>query len=79
MAEDFKQTQEWAAKRFGIPEKEVLWYNHGICYDRIGVKTKRAANKVTAKVKGEFVNGGWFHGMPLGGQQKYPGYYDVMC
>lgn len=69
--ENFKQTQEWAAKEFGIKPEEVLWYNNGSCYDRIGVSTQEAADKVSDKVKGGTVNGGMLDGMPLGGQTLY--------
>ena len=62
---------------------DVLWYNSGTCYDRIGVKTKKAANKVKKAMKGKTVNGGMFHGMSLGnptisgkGKDKH---YDIMC
>ena len=65
-----KESREWAAKRFGIPAKSILFHNSGICYDTIVVKTKAAANKVSKAVKGESANGGYFHGMPLGGQVK---------
>lgn len=73
------ETLQWAANRFGIPVEDVVWYNSGICYDRIGVKTKKSADKVTAKVAGETVNGGMYDGMPLGGQRFYKDHYDIMC
>jgi len=77
-------TNKWAAERFGIPENEVDWYNHGICYDRIIVTTKTAADAVTEAVSGYTVNGGMFHGMGLGGQTQRKAddgsiHYDVMC
>jgi hypothetical protein len=40
------ETREWAAKEFGIPENEIVWYNSGICYDRIVVTSEKAAKKV---------------------------------
>jgi hypothetical protein len=55
------------AKRFGLKPDEVLFYNSGICYDRIVVTTMRAAKKVSKAVEGRTANGGYFHGMPLGG------------
>lgn len=77
------ETKKWAAKQFGISEDEVLWYNSGSCYDRIGVTTQQAADKVSAKVKGETANGGMLDGMPLGGQTEYNRngnhYFDVTC
>lgn len=77
------ETREWAATHFGIPITEVLWYNAGICYDRIAVKTKRSAKKVSQKVQSRVVNGGWFDGMALGvvSQHDEAGrkHYVVMC
>lgn len=71
---------QWAAKEFGLKENQVLWYHSGICYSRIGVKSKAAANKVTHAVKGNTVNGGMLDGMPLGGQiKKKDGTYEVYC
>ena len=58
--------KKWVTKEFGIPEEDVLWYNSGSCYDRIGVVTKESADKVSAKVREGTVNGGMYHGMPLG-------------
>ena len=62
-----KETLKWLSERFGIAESEILWYNSGISYSRIAVKSIEAANKVRACVAGETVNGGMLHGMPLGG------------
>ena len=71
------------AKRFGLKFDEVLFYNRGICYDRIVVTTMQAAKKVAKSVKGEFANGGYFDGMPLGGirETTHDGKkaYDVTC
>jgi hypothetical protein len=55
------------AKRFGLRVDEVLFYNRGICYDRVVVTTMRAARKVAKSVEGDTVNGGYFDGAPLGG------------
>lgn len=55
------------AKRFGLKDEEVLFYNRGICYCRIVVTTMKAARKVAKAVKGDTVNGGMLDGMPLGG------------
>ena len=73
------KTQNWASQRFGISSDEVLWYNSGSCYNRILVSTKAAAKKVATAVKGDTVNGGWFHGMPLGGITKTEDGYEVYC
>ncbi len=78
------ETAAWLAQRFHIPVEQIRWYNGGICYDRIQVLSKEAADKVTEAVKDDHVNGGWYHGMPLGGQTQYTSpdgtvYYDVMC
>lgn len=83
-----EQNKIWAAKEFGIPIADILWFNSGICYDRIGVTTQESANKITEKVKDKTANGGMFDGMPLGGQSFYSPtknqaikqeYYDIMC
>lgn len=73
------ETQNWVSQRFGISSDEVLWYHGGICYSRIMVRTKKAATKVASAVKGSTVNGGWFHGMPLGGITKTSDGYEVYC
>lgn len=78
------KTAEWLSKTYKIPVEDIVWYNGGICYSRVIVKTKESADKVTAVEKNNTVNGGWFHGMPLGGQtetQLEDGTtaYDVMC
>ena len=74
-----KETQHWAMQQFGISANDLIWYNGGICYNRIAVRTKAAAKKVSAAVKGQTVNGGWFHGMPLGGITKTDKGYEVYC
>ncbi len=79
-----ESTKQWAAKEFGIKPEEVLWYNSGSCYDRIGVTTEEAAIKVQEKVSGQTANGGMLDGMPLGGRTKYKTsegveYFDVYC
>ena len=81
MTED---TLNWASAHFGIPKEDIKFYHSGICYSRIVVKTKESADKVTAKVKNGTVNGGYFHGMPLGGQSVHTDddgntTYDVTC
>lgn len=60
------QEKERLGNWYGIPAEVILWYNSGICYSRLMVSTKAAALKAARKVKGRTVNGGWFHGMPLG-------------
>ena len=77
-------TRNWLATRFGIPEEDIIWFNNGNCYDRILVKSQQSADKVTNLVKEEYVNGGYLHGLSLGGQSKYQDtdgniVYDVMC
>lgn len=71
------------AKRFGLRLRDVCWYNSGICYSRVIVRTKTAANKVAKAVKGRSANGGYFDGMPLGDirETTYDGKkaYDVTC
>lgn len=78
-----KEQYEHYAKKFGIPVEDIVWYNHGICYDRIIVKTLTSAEAIGKKINGDTVNGGMYHGMPLGGihtyQQDGKTVYDVMC
>jgi hypothetical protein len=64
---EFEESRRWAAKWFGIPIKDVAGYNGGICYSTCWVRSEKAAKKVAKKVAGETANGGYFHGMPLGG------------
>ena len=76
--------QRWAGEHFGLDPAVVRWYHSGSCYDRIGLSTKEAANRVTDLVKGGTANGGFLDGMPLGGQteMKDPDgttWYDVTC
>ncbi len=66
-AERAAEAKAYAAKRFGLNPDDIIGYNAGICYDKIWVKTREAANKVAAAVKGDTVNGGMFHGMAKGG------------
>lgn len=78
---EWPTNNEWAATIYGIEPNDIVWYHSGICYDRIMVRTQEAADKVTAAVKGRHVNGGWLHGMELGGQtvQSSDGTIEVMC
>ena len=66
-AKRFAEDRERGARRFKLRPDEVLFYNRGICYDRIVVTTMRAGRKVRKAVAGETGNGGYFHGTPLGG------------
>jgi hypothetical protein len=66
-AQRFEDDCRAGAKRFGLGTDEVLFYNRGICYDRIVVTTMQAARKVAKAVEGDTVNGGYFDGVPLGG------------
>lgn len=75
---------EWLSVRFKIDPEDILWYHGGTCYDRVLVRSQEAADKVTAAVKCDAVNGGWFHGMCLGRQDKTEladgtTAWDVMC
>lgn len=82
-AQRFADACRAGAKRFHLQADEVLFYNSGICYDRIVVTTMRAARKVAKAVEGETVNGGYLDGMPLGGisETKHNGKhaYSVYC
>jgi hypothetical protein len=81
-----KRLCDWAAGHYGIPREDVHWANSGICYDTVSVLTEKSANKIAEQVKGRTVNGGYFHGMQLGGITHIPsdGFerverWDVMC
>jgi hypothetical protein len=65
-AQRFDDERRVGAKRFGLKPDEVLFYNRGICFDRIVVTTMQAARKVAKSVEGDTVNGGYFDGAPLG-------------
>ena len=78
-AKRLADSKRYAAIKFRIPENEISDYNSGICYSKIWVTTKAAADKVAASVKGETVNGGMFHDMPLGGISFDGTVYEVMC
>lgn len=84
MVMEKKEDFSWLSKRFGISEDEIIWYNSGICYSRIEVKSRQAAEIVHIAVTGQTVNGGLLDGMPLGGISEYKDkkgniYYDVIC
>lgn len=64
-----QDTKDWLTKRFGIEEKDIEFYNSGICYSRIGVNNEEAAKKVCENTIGA-VNGGMFDGMRLGMMPK---------
>jgi hypothetical protein len=79
-----QDTREWAAARFGIKPESVKWYHNGTCYDRVGVLSLEAAERVKQAVAGRSVNGGQFHGMALGHWTEYEDesgvtLYDVWC
>lgn len=75
-----KQRKESIANRFGISVDVVEDYNSGSCYDRIWVKTRAAAKIVKKAMAGTTVNGGMFHGMPLGQiEANSDGTFSVMC
>jgi len=78
------ETAKWLSERFGIPAEDVVWYNSGICYSRAIVKTRASAEKISQSVRGDTVNGGFLHGMPLGGISEHKEengdiYFDVNC
>lgn len=79
-----EDTKKWLSNKFGIPQEEIVWFNSGICYSRIVVTTRSSAEKVRKAVKGETVNGGMLHGMPLGSigeKEEKDGSitYEIMC
>jgi hypothetical protein len=80
-AERAAEAKAYAIKQFGLKPEEVVGYNSGICYSKVWVTTREAAEKVSKQIKkqGGEVNGGMFHGMPLGGISEYGGQFEVMC
>lgn len=67
------------AQGFDIKPDEVVAYHSGICYSRVKVTSREAAEKIAKGVAGRSVNGGWFHGMPLGGiTPQQDGTFEVM-
>lgn len=79
-----EEDREYLATRFKIPKDDILWHNSGICYDRIQVKTLYSAQEISKAVQGETVNGGMFHGMPLGGISEHKlddgtFVYEIIC
>ena len=68
------------AEGFDIDTADVVGYHSGICYDKVWVRTREAAEKVAGVMRGrgKTVNGGWFHGMALGGITEYDGKFEVM-
>jgi hypothetical protein len=69
------------SKMFGINPNDIVWYNAGICYSTIVVKTKKSALIVQKNVEHQTVNGGYLHGMELGHIEKSDNgrHYRVMC
>lgn len=67
--EERQASREYFAKEFGIPVEDVVWGQVGICYGSIVVKTRESAEKISKIVtkRGTKANGGYMHGMPLGG------------
>jgi hypothetical protein len=58
--------RSYASRWFGVSIEDVVHYHSGICYSKVLVRTREAAEKVRDKVKHDTVNGGYLHGMPLG-------------
>ena len=78
-AAELIQTKKWAAKRFGLKTEQILGYNSGSAYSKIWVTDRAAAEKVSKQVESGTCNGGYFHGMSLGGISEYGGKFEVMC
>jgi hypothetical protein len=74
-----ERSRQYGVRAFGLADTEVIWYNSGICYDRIIVTTEQARDKVVAAVENKYVNGGMFHGMSLGAWTKSEKGFDIMC
>ena len=70
----------WLEREFNVKRDEIVAYNGGICYSRIIVNSKEAAERASESITGT-VNGGMFHGMPLGnvGKPDKDGHYDIKC
>jgi hypothetical protein len=78
------EDKTYISKRFNIPMEDIIWYNSGICYSRVAVKTMSSAIKIREKVNGQSANGGMLDGMRLGSisemkDDKGNIYYDVTC
>jgi len=71
--------RKYAAQRFDIPLEEVVWFNCGASYNRVVTTTLSAAKKVAGASKNGSCNGGFFHGMSLGGISRNGENYDTMC
>ena len=70
----------WAEQRFGLDVGDVLAYNAGCAYDKVWVRSMRAARKVQKCMKGETCNGGCFSGMEKGGiVLMSDGTFEVIC
>jgi hypothetical protein len=67
---ELARTKNWLVGRFGIQASDIIDYHGGCCYDKIWVTNMDAAKKVAKAVKGDTVNGGMFHDMPLGAIEK---------
>jgi hypothetical protein len=77
--EETKRQNDWVAKKFGIQPEQVIGYNSGSSYDKVWVRDRATAEKVSKRVSKETCNGGYFHGMNLGNISKYDGKFEVMC
>lgn len=62
----------YGAHRFGLDPALVVEYHRGQYYDRILLRTRAAADQVTARVKHGTVEGGLLKGMILGRQVQRP-------
>ena len=61
-----KDQIDFFKSQYNVGPEEVEFHNSGICYSSIIVNSREAAERVSACTNGT-VNGGWLHGMPLGG------------
>lgn len=68
----------WELDKFG---GKFRWANHGACYSRVLYLDEAEARRFGEALRnsGATVNGGWFHGMPLGAVTKTEGGWEVMC
>ena len=72
-------------RKKNMKKRQIKYYDDtcGTCYSRVKFpKTKQGkkdAEYISRLVKesDDYANGGWFHGMPMGGMHVWKNYYEV--
>lgn len=80
-AKDKRHELQWAADEFGIPVDTIKNYRGGICYNRLWVTTREAAEAASKTIKKQDrpINGGYSHGNSRGGIETYKDCFCVIC